>query len=216
MTKRLPAHLQITTEPIADPKAVVQYGYVRVTVLTSRLFRIEYEPTGDFDDRASQTFWFRKQPVPPYTHSGNRRSFTIETEHLTLTCTNTTKPLSAETLRVVLKSTGVVWRFGREENGNLGGPCRTLDNKDGALPPGHGLMSRDGWTVIDDANAMVFNEESWLETRERNRDRIDRYFFGYGSDYQGCLRDFTRVAGSIPLIPRWALGNWWSRYWAYT
>ncbi len=44
----------------------------------------------------------------------------------------------------------------------------------------------------------------------------DLYFFGYGSDFAACLRDFTRISGSIPMVPRYILGNWWSRYWAYT
>jgi alpha-glucosidase (family GH31 glycosyl hydrolase) len=42
------------------------------------------------------------------------------------------------------------------------------------------------------------------------------YFFGYGHDYLGCLREFSAVAGEVPMIPRWALGNWWSRYWKYS
>ncbi|MGE5141097.1 MAG: TIM-barrel domain-containing protein, partial [Rudaea sp.] len=48
------------------------------------------------------------------------------------------------------------------------------------------------------------------------RDHTDLYFFGYGHDYPACLRDFVRVAGRVPLPPRWMLGNWWSRYWAYS
>ena len=33
----------------------------------------------------------------------------------------------------------------------------------------------------------------------------------------GCaLADFTRIAGRIPLPPRFAFGAWWSRYWAYS
>ena len=31
-----------------------------------------------------------------------------------------------------------------------------------------------------------------------------------------CLRDFYRLCGSTPLLPRYALGNWWSRYYPYT
>ncbi len=38
----------------------------------------------------------------------------------------------------------------------------------------------------------------------------------YGHDYKGCLGDWARVAGRIPLPPRWAFGYWWSRYWLYT
>ena len=31
-----------------------------------------------------------------------------------------------------------------------------------------------------------------------------------------ALGDFVRVAGRIPLPPRFAFGAWWSRYWAYS
>ena len=44
----------------------------------------------------------------------------------------------------------------------------------------------------------------------------DWYFFGYGHDYKQALGDFVRVAGRIPLPPRFAFGVWWSRYWAYS
>jgi alpha-glucosidase len=46
--------------------------------------------------------------------------------------------------------------------------------------------------------------------------RQDWYFFAYGHDYRRALGDFVRVAGRIPLPPRFAFGAWWSRYWAYT
>jgi alpha-glucosidase len=46
--------------------------------------------------------------------------------------------------------------------------------------------------------------------------RQDWYFFGYGHDYRRALGDYVRVAGRIPLPPRFALGAWWSRYWAYS
>ena len=45
---------------------------------------------------------------------------------------------------------------------------------------------------------------------------LDLYFFGYGHDYFGCLRDYYKISGKTPLIPRYILGNWWSRYWEYT
>jgi alpha-glucosidase len=47
-------------------------------------------------------------------------------------------------------------------------------------------------------------------------DRQDWYFFGYGHDYKKALGDYVRVAGRIPLPPRFAFGAWWSRYWAYS
>lgn len=45
---------------------------------------------------------------------------------------------------------------------------------------------------------------------------MDWYFFGYGHEYKQALGDFVKVAGRIPLPPRFAFGAWWSRYWAYS
>ena len=59
-------YLHLRFDPIADPAAVVTAGNVRFTVLTSRLPRLEYSPTGAFEDRPSQAFWVRKQPVPAF------------------------------------------------------------------------------------------------------------------------------------------------------
>ncbi len=46
--------------------------------------------------------------------------------------------------------------------------------------------------------------------------RQDWTFFGYGHDYKQALGDYVRVAGRIPLPPRFAFGAWWSRYWSYS
>lgn len=39
--------------------------------------------------------------------------------------------------------------------------------------------------------------------------------FAHGDDYRGALKDFRTVAGSIPLVPRRALGVWYARYFPY-
>ena len=33
----------------------------------------------------------------------------------------------------------------------------------------------------------------------------------YGTDYERCLKDYFTLTGYPPLIPRYALGNWWSK-----
>ena len=40
--------------------------------------------------------------------------------------------------------------------------------------------------------------------------------FAYGHDYDEALRAFYAVSGRPPVLPRWALGNWWSRYHRYS
>ena len=44
----------------------------------------------------------------------------------------------------------------------------------------------------------------------------DLYFFGHGHAYKQALHDFSLVSGKIPLPPRYSLGVWFSRYWAYS
>jgi len=93
-----------------------------------------------------------------------------------------------------------------------------FDRADGMIELDMGLISRAGWSLVDDTKSLVFSEEYMLVSRETidNSMYRDLYFFGYGHDYKKCMRDYFQVAGNVPLIPRWALGNWWSRYWEYS
>jgi len=190
---------------------------VRFTVLTDRLLRLEYSRTNRFEDRASQAFWYRRQPPPPFRVAQTPEQIEIETDALLLRYRITEEGFTPSTLSIRLKASGVTWHFGDHDPHNLRGTARTLDGADGEIPLEPGLMSRAGWSVVDDSQSLVFNEDGWLEQRPAARptDYRDLYFFGYSHDYIGCLQDFTRVAGRVPLPPRFVLGNWWSRYWAY-
>src|SRR5271157_669827 len=211
------AYSRIEFQPLSDPQAVVQAQNVRFTVLTSRLIRLEYSPANIFEDRPSQTFWYRRQPVPEFIVKRSADRIAIKTQHLELRYQPRETGFHADTLSIRVKATHATWRFGdADPDGNLRGTTRSLDGSDGPVRLDPGLMSRRGWSVVDDSHSLVFNSRGWLESRRDPKKRIDVYFFGYGHDYQNCLLDFYKISGQVPLIPRWALGNWWSRYWAYT
>ncbi len=209
----VPEHFQLHLTPTAAADAVVQTGSVRFTVLTDRMIRLEYHADGVVEDHASQAFWYRQQPVPPFQSRINGDQIDIETEYLHLSYQGG-GAFSPENLSITLKASGNVWHPGDLPVENLLGTTRTLDDKNGYTPLSLGLMSRSGWSVIDDSATLVLNDEGWLQNRTTSG--IDWYFFGYGHDYKTCLRDYCRVSGEVPLIPRWVLGNWWSRYWEYT
>lgn len=211
----IPAHFLLNTKPVANPQSVVIEGGARFTVLTPRLLRMEWSPVGKFEDRASQPFWFRDQPAPKYSVKKTATRLVIETGALELVYLPG-KPFSAESLWVRLKESGVLWHYDDSDAENLGGTARTLDEVDGATPVGEGLVSRSGWSVVDDSNSLVFNDHGWLEHRQADPEQVDLYFLGYGHDYLGCLKEFNLVTGSVPMIPRFVLGNWWSRYWEYS
>lgn len=211
----MPDHFQLAFQPVAHADAVIRCGQARFTVLTDRLLRLEYHPDGQFIDRPSQEVWFREQPAPAFSAVEGDNSVEIETAHLVLRYTD--RPgvgFSPETLAVELKATGATWQPGMSDAANLRGTTRTLDMINGYTPLEPGLMSRAGWAVLDDSATLLFDDDCWLQPRPPGGE--DLYFFGYGQDYRACLQDYCRISGRMPLIPRWALGNWWSRYWAYT
>ena len=202
--------------PQADPAAVFRSGSFRVTVLDSRLLRLEFDPTGKFEDRASQSIWRRRCPVPEGLEvempgAGLRlRTSALELEY------RGGRP-GPKTLSIHVAATGTTWHFGDPPASNLGGTLRTLDMVDGARPLPPGLLSRDGWAVLDDSGTPVLNPQTgWPAPRGAPKGALDLYFFGFGHDYPAALRAFSVLSGPAPLIPRWALGNWWSRYWEYS
>lgn len=205
-------YFRFDCEPVPDPKAVIKGMKYRFTVLTNRLIRMEYSKTEEFEDRPSQTFWFRKQPIPEFKITDANDWLSIETEFLILRYKKESQ-FTPFTLSIKLKRKKKTWVYGLPVFGNLRGTARTLDGANGPFPLGKGLMSKNGFSLYNDSKSLVFNEDFWLTQREEKRK--DLYFFGYGSDYLGCLNDFYKTAGHTPMIPRYILGNWWSRYWEY-
>lgn len=209
--------------PIANPKAIVKGDKYRFTVLTSQLIRMEWSEDGTFEDRATQKFFCRDLPVPEFTVTETDNSLEIETERLHLYYDK--KEFSAGGLSILIK--GLVkhkcykWFYGMpqprlfNQTTNRRGTVRTLDMADGEIDLPHGLLDRHGFTTVDDSNAMVMGEDGWIYPAER-AGAIDLYFFGYLEDNKECIRDFYKISGATPMIPRYALGNWWSRYYKYT
>lgn len=214
-------------KPVARPGAIVSAPHVRFTVLTDRIIRMEFNKDDRFEDRPSQVFWYRDQPVPRFKQNIADESVEIETKFLHLVYKPRRGGFTRRSLSVRLKDTQATWRYGAtpQTAGNLKGTARTLDGIAGRTKLEDGLVSLAGWAVVDDSATLVFDENGWLVSRKDARSSRtakttwrsqDLYFFGYGTDVSALLRDYTRIAGEVPMIPRYILGNWWSRYWAYT
>lgn len=201
------------TRPKACEENVVSGAVWRFTVLTSRLIRLEYSKTGVFEDRPSQSVFYRDFPAVPFKVSYEGERLHIETEDLKLVY-ETDSPFAADTLSISLKKEPAsMWRFG-EEFEDLGGTYQTLDHINGEVPLERGICSRYGFSVIDDSETLVLGEDDWVQVRVP--ESKDLYFFGYGYDYITAVQDFYRLTGEPPMLPAYALGNWWSRYYEYT
>ncbi len=204
-----------TINPMPAEGAVIRGDSWRVTVLTDRLLRLEYAPEGRFCDTATQTVIDRAFPLPVFTQAEKDGWLTVETEAIRLRYDG--RPFSPEGLSVTLKGQygayASVWHYG--DNGrNLKGTARTLDEADGDIPLGDGLLSLEGYAVLDDSHTMRMDGEGNLLPAVEHG--TDLYLFAYGRDFKGALRDFYHLTGPTPVLPRYALGNWWSRFYPYT
>lgn len=213
----------IKLSPVSCKEACVCGDKYRFTVLTSRLIRIEYSETGAFEDRATQTVVNRNFPPVSFTIKNDNGILTIKTDDVLLTYTG--QPFSKNSLsaRYCGKNSKIdkVWYFGDEKSDySFPGTTRTLDGVDGSCPLEKSIMSNGPINMLDDSSALIIAENG--DILPRSEKCIDIYLFCYGVsdkrkyDYLGCLRDFYALTGKTPLLPRYILGNWWSRYHAYT
>lgn len=220
--------------PAMNPATTLQGEHWRIGLITESLIRLEWSDSGEFEDRATLMAGdraFLPSGAVDYTTGERDGMLVVETPALRLTYDR--KPFSKEGLTIVVKgvpdSQFNTWHYGDEPKGNLGGTARTLDEADGAIPLGQGVISRDGWAVLDDSASNVFVTADadgnlpdgvvaygGIGVAPRDHRETDIYFFGYGRRYREAVHDFQKLSGPAPLLPRYALGNWWSRYYRYS
>lgn len=219
-----------------------QDAQVRFTVINDGVIRMEYAPDGQFVDDPSFIAVNRQYVKSEYKLDESDSQICISTSSMTLTYQKGTGAFTASNLSVEAASsltTQFTWHPGDVQKENLGGTYRTLDGYDGnryyawgrkadgsqELPLEEGLLARDGWTLIDDSEGLLFDgdvndlslpEMPWVKERKAAEGAQDWYFMAYGHDYKKALGDYTQFAGRIPLPPRFAFGYWWSRYWRYS
>lgn len=213
-------HLIAKTAPMADEKNIIVRGKRRITVLSPQLFRIETDDNEAFCDEATQAIWFRNAAPVDYQVSSGQDVISITTEKVTLL------------LKQEISDSLIVFADGKEVRlsgeGNLLGTYRTLDCCDGDLwisyaadqKDNHpirledGVVSRTGAALYDDSDSLLLGRDGMVMPRKYAEQ--DLYVFAYGQDYRGAIKALYSLCGFPAALPRYALGNWWSRYHAYT
>lgn len=191
------------TSAKANDNQIKIINNVRITYLTSRLIRVEVDK---FYDDASFTVFNRKfGNAEKFKVTGSANKIFVETKDAVFTIKNN-KPLC-----VKIKSSGEVQYFKKQKN--LKGTRRTLDATFGKVELDDGLITKDGAYLLDDSNSFLLDESGHFVPRGGGK---DYYCFAYGNDYRQTIKAFLNISGSTPLVPRFALGVWWSRYHAYT
>ncbi len=205
----------------ACPKAlaenIVKGEKFRFTLLSDGLLRLEYDEKGQFEDRATRRVLNRDFPRTAFECRSEGEWLTLETERFCLRY-RAEQPFAADTLSLCLKTVPYTqWSFG-EPLSNLKGTARTLDSTDGSVELEEGVCSRDGIALLDDSEGFALGYVSdeapfWPCLRV---EEIVLYLFAFGHDYRDAVKALYRLSGTPPLLPAYALGNWWSRYHQYT
>ncbi|MBQ8496510.1 MAG: DUF5110 domain-containing protein [Clostridia bacterium] len=191
----------------------VVLGNARFSVITENLIRCEWMTRGVFCDAGTLFAVNRAYNGCIVDIKITENVVEIKTEAIHLYYKNNgAKGFTAENLHAEIY--GEEWHYGKKNVKNLGGTLATLDGVEGYCKVDDGLLSRDGWFVIDDSkNAMI--ENGWLKKSIIRREP-DLYLFGYGNDYKKALQTLFYVSGKAALPRKYTFGSWYSRWWAYT
>ena len=209
MEHHLPSYLRRETHASSHPGQSVICGKIRVTVLTPCLIRFE---EGNWTDDATLIVTARDLGACAVQTESVGETTLIRTDLLTV-AVRSGLPLKDAVCVERKAAPAFIWHVGKKALQNLKGTTSTLDRADGAVPLDDGLCAVDGYAVLDDSRTPRMLEDGWFAPRE---DCTDLYFFGYGHDYTACVKDYYRLTGVPQLLPAFVLGNWWSRYHAYT
>ncbi len=198
---------KIDCSPVAKNNQIIVRGQTRFTVITPCLLRVEVEPNGNFCDEPTQSVWFRDFCDTTFQIDDGGNKIEIKTEQASFVYSL----LNGKMLSIELADGRLVTDY---KSGNLKGTCRTLDITAGIIKLNDGVCSKNGVAILDDSKTLAIKEDGSILPREHKEK--DQYYFAYGNDYIGATSDLYRLTGKVPLIPRYALSNWWSRYKAYS
>ena len=77
-------HYVLPMNGICKEEAVIQGNQYRITVLTERLVRLEYNENGMFEDYPTELIWYRNLPKPEFTISETDSDLKIITKYFEL------------------------------------------------------------------------------------------------------------------------------------
>ena len=206
-----------STKSRSDSKAIVQGTKYRISVISERVVRLEYSASGQFIDRPTQLVKRRNLKLPDFSLRQDSHILEISTKYFTLTYLKEQPFIGPKidpmkNLKITLmsreKDRNKDWYVGNAEARNLLGNMISVDM---GIPKQlqRGLYSLDGFASFDDSLSKIIMDDGTLADPPANH--MDIYVFMYDRDFKQALLDYFKMTGAPALIPRYALGNWWSR-----
>ncbi len=205
------------TKAKSDDKAMLSGNNYRISIISERIVRLEFSPSGQFIDRPTQLVRNRNIGLADFSVQQDANILQITTKYFVLNYIKGQPFIGAKVdpmknLKITLisrdKDRSKDWYYGHPEARNMKG---NMVGVDVSIPKQleRGLYSLDGFASIDDSLSKVILEDGTLA--DPPLDHTDIYVFMYDRDFKQALFDYFKMTGAPSLIPRYALGNWWSR-----
>ena len=207
----LPEYFKINIKNgVAADSTIFRGEKYRITILSERLIRFEYDENGIFLDLPTEFAINRSFPSFEMEVKQDDKFLEVQTSYFKLSYEKEkrfigTKLAPDAKLRVALKNSDKVWYFNHPEARNYMG--NNVSNDLTNLKFKKSLYSTDGFVSFDDSNSLVFDENGALQKIDSRY--IDTYLFAYRNDFSLCLKDYFTLTGPTPLLPRYAYGIWW-------
>lgn len=182
-------------------------GDTRFTVITPNLIRIERSNDKNFVDGRSM---FAINREASFDAKVSREGETLHIDTGAIRLTHANGKLAGQ---VLVDGKWINWSPDMKNEANLGGTIRTLDGVSGPVDLGEGILSRNGWYLLDDSRSPLLTKD-WVKSRPKDAG-TDWYLFGYGHDYRAAFKSLAAISGPVPMPRRYMLGAWYSRYWPY-
>lgn len=197
----------------ANKDCIFKGDKYRITVLTERLLRLEYNENGMFEDYPTELIWYRNLPKPEFNVEEDNKTIKITTKYFELFYQKEkqfkgNKFVPTKNLKISLLGTDRVWYYGHPEVKNFG-MYNTKSKNFKKKEVQKSLYSLDGFASIDDSKTSLILENGTFKKRDNSG--VDIYVFMYNKDFYYCLSDYFAITGYPPLIPRYALGTWWDK-----
>lgn len=203
--------------PAANPMV---FGNNRLSIITPTLLRLEFADSAKFIDDPTLFAYDRTSMLSPEEITVKELGddcYEITTPALRIWYKNDGFPFSTSNLNVFYTLNGKEKKFTNRflPKNNLGGPVETLDRVTKEIPMDDGILSKDGWYMIDDERSDLL-VDGWIKPRDTNSHIQDQYCFIYGNDYKAALASLGAISGKVPMTRKYIHGVWYCRYWDYT
>ena len=209
-------YIESRTKLISNKESCIIGNKYRITILTPRLARLEYTPSGKFIDDPTALVINRTFPKTPYSITESETLIQIDTGIFTITYVKD-KDFKAgnlgSNLKAVINNTTIEWQMNSPQVKNLRGINYSIDSIKDKIILDTGLYSLDGYAVVKDNTPVLTENDIFIPREEGSK---DIYLFMYNKDFDGCLNDYFTLTGYPNLIPRYALGAWWYKNDNYT